>query len=217
MKKNISKSGEDITNHKTLLKDLDEKIKNLEEKIKSFYGLSSKVIRLYEMVENNKSNNINTIARTISQSPPKRIQRKNSNPELIKKNSDMSNMNSLKIGANENQIKYAYASSKRIIQRKNMQNIESKKLNFNLGNRINISTEDPNKSKKIKEVIKEVKEVEEKPKKIKLKINIKEDNTNNKSLDKTKANIKIVNFGNIPNDKEKEKEKAKPQIIPKVN
>jgi len=46
MKKNISESGEDITNHKTLLKDLDEKIKNLEEKIKSFYGLSSKVIRL---------------------------------------------------------------------------------------------------------------------------------------------------------------------------
>ncbi len=78
------------------------------------------------MVENNKSNNINTIARTISQSPPKRIQRKNSNPELIKKNSDMSNMNSLKIGANENQIKYAYASSKRIIQRKNIQNIEAK-------------------------------------------------------------------------------------------
>ena len=222
IKKNISESEENITNHKTILKDLDNKIKSLEEKIKSLYGLSSKVTRLYDIVENNRSNNFNNtnnnnVPRTISQSPPPiRMQRENSNPELIKKNSDMANMNSLKIGPNENKIKYAYASSKRIIQRKNIQNIEAKKLNFNLGNSINISnTEEPNKSKEIKEIIKETKEIEEKPKKIKLKIN-KKDEINNKSIEKTKANIKIVNFGDIPNDKEKEKEK-KPQITQKTN
>ena len=151
MIKDISESGENIMNHKTHLKDLDEKIKNLEEKIKSFYGLSSKVTRLYEMVGDNKTSNSNTMARAVSQSPqPRIIIKKNSNPELSKINTEMSSMNNLRIVSNENQKKFAYASSKRLPQNKNILNIEAKKLNFNLGNSINISsTEEQNKSKEI--------------------------------------------------------------------
>ena len=217
MIKDISESGENIMNHKTHLKDLDEKIKNLEEKIKSFYGLSSKVTRLYEMVGDNKTSNSNTMARAVSQSPqPRIIIKKNSNPELSKINTEMSSMNNLRIVSNENQKKFAYASSKRLPQNKNILNIEAKKLNFNLGNSINISsTEEQNKSK-------EIKEIKKNQKKIKLKINANEDLKNN-SLEGPKSNIKFVDFMDDPKerekekDKEKEKENAKPQIIPKAN
>ena len=214
MIKDISESGENIMNHKTHLKDLDEKIKNLEEKIKSFYGLSSKVTRLYEMVGDNKTSNSNTMARAVSQSPqPRIIIKKNSNPELSKINTEMSSMNNLRIVSNENQKKFAYASSKRLPQNKNILNIEAKKLNFNLGNSINISsTEEQNKSK----------EIEKNQKKIKLKINANEDLKNN-SLERPKSNIKFVDFMDDPKEREKEKEKdkekenAKPQIISKAN
>ena len=208
MKKNISDSSDNIINHKKILDDLDKKIKAVQERLSLFNGLSSKVTRLYQMVGENKNAYFsNTMAKTKSQSPsPKRMQSKNSNPELMKINSDNPNLNRIKLLNNENHIKNF--SSTKLIQKK-PKNAEMKKMNINLINKIP-SMDEQNQIK--------TKEIAEKTKKAKFKINISQD-LNNLSQEKSKSNIKIIDIEEDVKEKEKakEKEKINTQKISKKN
>ena len=206
MKKDISDSSDNINNHQKFLNELDKKIKSLQGKIDLLNGLSSRVTRLYEMVGNNKNPNpYNTMPKTISQSPPPyRMQRKNSNPEIQKINSDSPNINTIKLTKNDLQKKFN--STNKLFQKK-VRNPPVKKLNLNINiNPINnnmSSTEEliENKSKELEE--------KEKPKKVNLKkINISQD-LNNTSQEKIKSNIKFIDFIEESKDKEDKKENNK--------
>ena len=221
IKKNMSIEDDSINNHQKLLDSLDEKTKDLQNRVKLYEHLSSKVRKLYEIIDNpqNKfsSNNLFDTAKTISQSPPpKRMRRKYSNPELIKLNSDNNNnnTNNTKISNIENNLKNPM--SKKLLG-KSVRN-EVKKLNLNSLNNFQ-SFDEPNK----------VKEKEEKsPKskvnltdnlnispsihdnKIKLNIIIPNNNSNKNIIINNNSNKNIINNNNINSDniiKEKEKEK----------
>ena len=173
MKKNISNGDENIMKHKIILDNLEEKTTKLQERIKLTEGLSSKVTRLYEIVKSDKfpnNINLNMTAKTVSQSPPpRRIRRKNSNPDLIKINSGINNINNIKLNNNDNEENTP--SSKNLLQ-KSVRNV--RKINLDLINNM------PSKDEKNKN-----KEIEEKQKKI--KINISQD-SNNISQEKVKLN-----------------------------
>ena len=204
IRKNISTEDDNINKHQKLLDTLDEKTNDLQNRLKLYEHLSSKVRKLYEIIDNpqNKlsSNNLYDTAKTISQSPPpKRMRRKYSNPELIKLNSD--NNNNTKISNIENTLKNPMAKK---LLGKSVRN-EVKKLNLNTLNNFQ-SFDESNK-------VKEKEEKSPKPKvnfaenlnisthdnKIKLNINISNNNS--------KKNIIINNNDNIIKEKEKEKEK----------
>ena len=213
MKKGISDDSENINNHQKFLDDLDVKIKSLQESLNLLNGLSSKVTMIYEMVGNNKNNlPYNTMPKTLSQSPPPyRMQRRTSNPEIQKINTDSPNINTIKLTKNDLQKKFN--SSNKLIQ-KRVRNLPVKKLNLNTNPINNMSSTDElidDKSKEIKE--------KEKPKQLNLKkvnINISQD-LDNKSQEKSKPNIKFIDFAEESKDKEGIKEKNTVTKISKIN
>lgn len=213
MKKGISESNDNINNHQKILDDLDEKIKSLKESINILNGLSSKVAMLYEIVGNNKNLlPYNTMPKTLSQSPPPyRMQRRTSNPEVQKINTDSPNINTIKLTKNDLQKKFN--SSNRLIQKK-VRNLPVKKLNLNTNPINNMSSTEElieDKSKEIKE--------KEKPKQLNLKkvnINISQD-LDNKSQEKSKPNIKFIDFAEESKDKADNKEKNNVTKISKIN
>ena len=76
MKKNISSGDEKISANKKIINTLEEKIQDLQNRIKLTEGLSSKVRKLNDMVEsmNKLTNNMNynLMSKTILQSPPQK-------------------------------------------------------------------------------------------------------------------------------------------------
>ena len=192
IKKKISIENDDIITHKKLLDDLDEKIKELQNKLKLYEHLSSKVRKLYEIIDNpqNKlsSNNLETVKTIYQSPPPKRVRRKYSNPELIKLNSDNdNNINNTKISNIENTLKNPM--SKKLLG-KSVRN-DVKKLNINLFNNVNNvqSFDETNKIKEKEEKspklrVNATENINESTQvnKIKLKINISDNNINNNKI-----------------------------------
>ncbi len=165
------------------------------------------------MVGNNKNLlPYNTMPKTLSQSPPPyRMQRRTSNPEVQKINTDSPNINTIKLTKNDLQKKFN--SSNRLIQKK-VRNLPVKKLNLNTNPINNMSSTEElieDKSKEIKE--------KEKPKQLNLKkvnINISQD-LDNKSQEKSKPNIKFIDFAEESKDKADNKEKNNVTKISKIN
>ena len=200
MKKNISEGDERISSNKKILNNLDDKIQDLQNRIKLTEGLSAKVRKLNDMVEsmNRLSGNMNynLMSKTISNSPPKKIgiPNKNSNPDLTKINTD--NMNANNISANN--VKFANIENtvrnnipKKLLG-KSVRNNEIKKFNLNLINNV------PSIDESTK-----IKESEEKGKKVaKLKINITDD-----FIDTSSDNRPLI----IINESKKEQENKKDQ------
>ena len=200
MKKNISSGDEKISANKKIINTLEEKIQDLQNRIKLTEGLSSKVRKLNDMVEsmNKLTNNMNynLMSKTILQSPPQKkigLGKKNSNPDLIKISSDNTNINSVRFENIENAVKSNLTTKKKLLG-KSVRN-DIKKLNLNLIN--NISSYD--------ESIKTKENDEKEKKSIKLKINTTED-FNDTSFDKKVINKK-ENFKEQDKDKEKERSK----------
>ena len=200
MKKNISEGDERISSNKKILNNLDDKIQDLQNRIKLTEGLSAKVRKLNDMVENmnrlSGNMNYNLMSKTISNSPPKKIgiPNKNSNPDLTKINTD--NMNANNISANN--VKFANIENavrnnipKKLLG-KSVRNNEIKKFNLNLINNV------PSIDESTK-----IKESEEKGKKVvKLKINITDD-----FIDTSSDNRPLI----IINESKKEQENKKDQ------
>ena len=99
--KNISLETEETSKHKKLFDNVDEKIQDIQNKLKILDLLNSRVRRMYDMMDNNTRLEMNKnsknlpLHQSISPSPPpqRRMKSKNSNPDLIKINSDNGNLN----------------------------------------------------------------------------------------------------------------------------
>lgn len=125
----------DINTHKKILDTIEEKIQNLQLKLKNYDTLNSRVTKIYEIFGHNLTRanmlkyspiNSNKMVKTISQSPPPNLQKKNSNPYLIKLKTE--NINNIKIVKNEDDnVKNTSPG----ISKKNIRNAEIKKLNIN--------------------------------------------------------------------------------------
>ena len=192
--------NDNISANKKIINTLEEKIQDLQNRIKLTEGLSSKVRKLNDIVEsmNKLTNNMNynLMSKTISQSPPQKkigLGKKNSNPDLIKISSDNTNINSVRFENIENAVKSNLTTKKKLLG-KSVRN-DIKKLNLNLIN--NISSYD--------ESIKTKENDDKEKKSIKLKINTTED-FNDTSFDKKVINKKE---NSKEQDKDKEKERSK--------
>ena len=243
IKNNISN---ELNKNKKILNNLDEKYDNLQTKLKVIENLETKITKLSEMVRSIssrsafKKNNID-ISKSVVQSPPKKLKRKGSNPDLIKLN----DVNTENINTNINTNIKPYVPNK---LQKSVRFPVVKKLNLNT---IASSTDDLNKSKskrkedKSQEVkfnlvddstsinqekikknlndsikekekqIEKVKEKEEEKEKIK-----EEENEKEKEKIKKEENIKdkikeIDKEKEI--DKNKDKDKEKEKVIERIN
>ena len=199
MKKNISDGDERIKTNKNVLNNLDDKIQDLQNRIKLTEGLNARVKKLNDMVEsiNRLSGNMNynSISKTISQSPPRKmvIPRKNSNPDLFKLYTDTMNSNNI----NANNVKFSNIENsvknnipKKLLGR-SVRNNDSKKFNLNSINNIPSIDE----SSKIKES-------EEKGKKV-VKLKIK---TNDDFIDTSLDNKPLIIINESKRDQENKKD-----------
>ena len=226
--KNISLETEETSKHKKLFDNVDEKIQDIQNKLKILDLLNSRVRRMYDMMDNNTRLEMNKnsknlpLHQSISPSPPpqRRMKSKNSNPELVKLNSDNGNLNNTnsKFSNIENNVKTNLPKKQLLL--KSVRKGQVNNLNLNYLNSMpsldeSYRNKDNNKSKEIKEnkEIKEIKEIKEN-KDTEEKLQTAKNNTidNNNETNKNKIKLKL-----IINDEMKEKEDIETPRLVKTN